>query len=196
MGGLKDAIGLTVSEAIYATDKLIKENPKALRAYLNGYFAAVCRLRAAKSAFEGQPKTGGFAEPIARRLPALDLSDSGAVRHYSRAERDGSRRIRPDSEPDSQDRTPHRLDLRPAIPAGEQIASGGWVRSHRGCHRACGPARHRSDPPRRRIGRQSMLQSREGDMYADVYKEAGWRSSNSTRLFRWPGPRRTYGDDH
>jgi ABC-type nitrate/sulfonate/bicarbonate transport system substrate-binding protein len=73
LGSLKDIIGPTVFEGIYATQKLIEENPNALRAYLNGYFAAVRRLQADKSEFEGQLKAWGFDESIAKRLSALDL---------------------------------------------------------------------------------------------------------------------------
>lgn len=73
LGSVTDVVGPTVFEGIYATDKLIKENPKALQAYLDGYFAGVKRLQADPSEFEGQLKTWKYSDSIAKRLSALDL---------------------------------------------------------------------------------------------------------------------------
>jgi NitT/TauT family transport system substrate-binding protein len=75
MGSVADIVGPTVFEAIIASDKLIKERPDALKAYLDGYFEAVRYLRDNPDKFKQQLIDWEFDADIADKLAALDLKD-------------------------------------------------------------------------------------------------------------------------
>jgi NitT/TauT family transport system substrate-binding protein len=75
MGSVADIVGPTVFEAIIATDKVIKERPEAVKAYLDGYFEAVRYLRDNPDKFKQQLIDWDFDQDIADKVAELDLKD-------------------------------------------------------------------------------------------------------------------------